>query len=137
MSWILARSRYAALLARVAAFYSGRGMSGKNVTDVVLADAEGIARAAKVLSEGGLVAVPTETVYGLAARAIAMRRWRGFTRPKVAPASTRLSCMFATLIRLRNSWNGAMRLRPQLTVTGQARLQWSCHASGARFSLTR
>ncbi|MEO0690805.1 MAG: L-threonylcarbamoyladenylate synthase [Pseudomonadota bacterium] len=44
-------------------------MSGKNVTDVVPADAEGIARAARILSDGGLVAVPTETVYGLAARA--------------------------------------------------------------------
>ena len=33
------------------------------------ADAEGIAEAAEVLVEGGLVAVPTETVYGLAARA--------------------------------------------------------------------
>ncbi|MBI1403931.1 MAG: threonylcarbamoyl-AMP synthase [Porphyrobacter sp.] len=44
-------------------------MSGKNVTDMVLADAEGIARAARILESGGLVAVPTETVYGLAARA--------------------------------------------------------------------
>lgn len=44
-------------------------MSGKNVTQVVLADAEGIARAARCLTKGGLVAVPTETVYGLAARA--------------------------------------------------------------------
>jgi len=44
-------------------------MSGKNVTEVVLADADGIARAARILEEGGLVAVPTETVYGLAARA--------------------------------------------------------------------
>ncbi|MEL6530931.1 MAG: L-threonylcarbamoyladenylate synthase [Pseudomonadota bacterium] len=44
-------------------------MSGKNVTEVVLADAEGIARAAAILESGGLVAVPTETVYGLAARA--------------------------------------------------------------------
>ena len=44
-------------------------MSGKNVTEVVQADAEGIARAARCLEEGGLVAVPTETVYGLAARA--------------------------------------------------------------------
>ncbi|AIT80365.1 L-threonylcarbamoyladenylate synthase [Novosphingobium pentaromativorans] len=32
-------------------------------------DPEGIAEAARVLREGGLVAVPTETVYGLAARA--------------------------------------------------------------------
>lgn len=44
-------------------------MSGKNVTDMVLADAAGIARAARCLESGGLVAVPTETVYGLAARA--------------------------------------------------------------------
>ncbi len=44
-------------------------MSGKDVTEVVLADAGGIARAARVLAGGGLVAVPTETVYGLAARA--------------------------------------------------------------------
>ncbi len=44
-------------------------MSGKNVTDMVLADAAGIARAARILESGGLVGVPTETVYGLAARA--------------------------------------------------------------------
>jgi L-threonylcarbamoyladenylate synthase len=44
-------------------------MSGKNVTAVRLADAEGIAEAARILESGGLVAVPTETVYGLAARA--------------------------------------------------------------------
>lgn len=44
-------------------------MSDKSVTEVVLADAEGIARAADILAAGGLVAVPTETVYGLAARA--------------------------------------------------------------------
>jgi L-threonylcarbamoyladenylate synthase len=44
-------------------------MSGKDVTQVVRADAEGIARAVQTLLAGGLVAVPTETVYGLAARA--------------------------------------------------------------------
>ena len=44
-------------------------MSGKNVTEVLAADAAGIARAALCLESGGLVAVPTETVYGLAARA--------------------------------------------------------------------
>jgi L-threonylcarbamoyladenylate synthase len=44
-------------------------MSGKNVTEVVRANAAGIARAARILESGGLVAVPTETVYGLAARA--------------------------------------------------------------------
>lgn len=44
-------------------------MSGKNVTEVRLADADGIAQAARILESGGLVAMPTETVYGLAARA--------------------------------------------------------------------
>ncbi|WP_086737632.1 L-threonylcarbamoyladenylate synthase [Erythrobacter colymbi] len=44
-------------------------MSGKNVTEVRLANAAGIAEAARILESGGLVAVPTETVYGLAARA--------------------------------------------------------------------
>ena len=44
-------------------------MSDKNVTERLPADAAGIARAAEILRGGGLVAVPTETVYGLAARA--------------------------------------------------------------------
>lgn len=49
--------------------YTAARMSGKNVTEVVPANAEGIAKAARILGAGGLVAVPTETVYGLAARA--------------------------------------------------------------------
>ncbi len=36
---------------------------------IIAPDAEGLARAADILRGGGLVAVPTETVYGLAARA--------------------------------------------------------------------
>jgi len=44
-------------------------MSDKNATESITADAQGIARAAAILEAGGLVAVPTETVYGLAARA--------------------------------------------------------------------
>ncbi len=44
-------------------------MSGKNVTKVVPADTVGLARAARILESGGIIAVPTETVYGLAARA--------------------------------------------------------------------
>ena len=43
--------------------------TNKNATEVLRADAQGIARAAAILEGGGLVAVPTETVYGLAARA--------------------------------------------------------------------
>ncbi|QKG70918.1 L-threonylcarbamoyladenylate synthase [Erythrobacter mangrovi] len=44
-------------------------MSRKYATEMLQPDAEGIAHAAKILRAGGLVAVPTETVYGLAARA--------------------------------------------------------------------
>ncbi|MEO9492414.1 MAG: L-threonylcarbamoyladenylate synthase, partial [Marinomonas sp.] len=44
-------------------------MLGKNATEMELAGTAGIAEAASVLEAGGLVAVPTETVYGLAARA--------------------------------------------------------------------
>ena len=44
-------------------------MDRKYVTETVLADRAGIARGVDILRAGGLVAVPTETVYGLAARA--------------------------------------------------------------------
>ena len=44
-------------------------MGGKYATETLQADEGGIARAAAILRGGGLVAVPTETVYGLAARA--------------------------------------------------------------------
>ncbi len=63
------RRSYVCPLAPVAQEYSAPGMSGKNVTEVVVADHDGIAKAARILEAGGLVAVPTETVYGLAARA--------------------------------------------------------------------
>ena len=44
-------------------------MGGKYATETLDADEGGIARAVRILRDGGLVAVPTETVYGLAARA--------------------------------------------------------------------
>lgn len=44
-------------------------MTGKNATELLIPGEGGIARTAAILIEGGLVAVPTETVYGLAARA--------------------------------------------------------------------
>lgn len=44
-------------------------MGGKQAPEWLAADADGIARAASLLRAGELVAVPTETVYGLAARA--------------------------------------------------------------------
>lgn len=44
-------------------------MTGKYATERLGPDAAGVARAAELLQGGGLVALPTETVYGLAARA--------------------------------------------------------------------
>ena len=44
-------------------------MSGKYVTETLGTGESDLARAAEILAAGGLVAVPTETVYGLAARA--------------------------------------------------------------------
>jgi L-threonylcarbamoyladenylate synthase len=44
-------------------------MPGNSPAPIHAADAAGIAKAADLLRAGGLVAVPTETVYGLAARA--------------------------------------------------------------------
>jgi L-threonylcarbamoyladenylate synthase len=44
-------------------------MARKNVTEQLSPKDAGLARAAEILRGGGLVAVPTETVYGLAARA--------------------------------------------------------------------
>ncbi|AWW73193.1 threonylcarbamoyl-AMP synthase [Erythrobacter sp. KY5] len=44
-------------------------MTDKDATEIISPDAAGIAKAADYLISGELVAVPTETVYGLAARA--------------------------------------------------------------------
>lgn len=49
------------------------------------ADARGIARATELLREGRLVAVPTETVYGLAARADSEEAVAGIFRAKGRP----------------------------------------------------
>lgn len=52
---------------------------------IVPADADGIARAGEVLRAGGLVALPTETVYGLAARADSAQAVAGIYRAKGRP----------------------------------------------------
>jgi L-threonylcarbamoyladenylate synthase len=44
-------------------------MTGASQPLILAPDAQGIAHAARILRQGGLVAAPTETVYGLAARA--------------------------------------------------------------------
>jgi L-threonylcarbamoyladenylate synthase len=59
-------------------------MSGKD-TERLHADEAGIARAARLLAEGALVAVPTETVYGLAARADRADAVAGIYRAKGRP----------------------------------------------------
>jgi len=53
---------------------------------LVPADAAGIARAVAVLRSGGLVAAPTETVYGLAARADRPEAVAGIYRAKGRPS---------------------------------------------------
>src|SRR5260370_8853271 len=45
-------------------------VAARRQTRLLPADADGIARAADVLRSGGLVAFPTETVYGLGANAL-------------------------------------------------------------------
>jgi L-threonylcarbamoyladenylate synthase len=74
-------------------------MSGKKVTRVVGAGPEGLAEAARILAAGGLVAVPTETVYGLAARAdqaeAVARIYAAKGRPSFNPLIVHLSDLAA------------------------------------------
>ena len=72
-------------------------MSGKNATETLPADAAGIARAAQILRDGGLVAVPTETVYGLAARADSEAAVARIYRAKGRPSFNPLIVHVATL----------------------------------------
>jgi len=72
-------------------------MGGKDATDMLPPDAEAIARAARMLREGQLVAVPTETVYGLAARAdsaeAVARIYRAKGRPDFNPLIVHVGTM--------------------------------------------
>src|ERR1700726_2739426 len=65
------------------------------------ADAAGIAEAARVLRGGGLVAVPTETVYGLAADATSdaavARIYAAKARPKFNPLIAHVTSLEASL----------------------------------------
>ncbi|HET6375452.1 MAG TPA: Sua5/YciO/YrdC/YwlC family protein, partial [Methylocella sp.] len=66
-----------------------RKPAGPIVTECVAANAAGIARAAEVLQRGGLAAIPTETVYGLAADATSddavARIYAAKARPAINP----------------------------------------------------
>ncbi len=56
---------------------------------IVEADDRAIAEAARIVRAGGLVAFPTETVYGLGADATAGKAVAHFSRPRAGRASTR------------------------------------------------
>jgi L-threonylcarbamoyladenylate synthase len=60
-------------------------MGDKRAPERLAADAAGIARASELLRAGRLVAVPTETVYGLAARADSDEAVAGIFRAKGRP----------------------------------------------------
>lgn len=70
-------------------------MGGK--TQVIAADEAGIAQAVRVLAASGLVALPTETVYGLAARADDGHAVAGIFAAKGRPAFNPLIVHVATL----------------------------------------
>ena len=79
-------------------------------TEVRPADTEGIARAAELLRQGELVALPTETVYGIAADA---RNGEAVSKIFVAKDARRdnplivhvtgLRCCTASSVRCRNA----------------------------------
>lgn len=60
-------------------------MGGKRATEWLKADAAGVERASELLRAGGSVALPTETVYGLAARADDADAVAGIYRAKGRP----------------------------------------------------
>ncbi|GGC28833.1 threonylcarbamoyl-AMP synthase [Novosphingobium marinum] len=76
-------------------------MNGSSRPCIVSADAAGIARAAQVLRSGGLVALPTETVYGLAARADSDEAVAAIYRAKGRPDFNPLIVHVANLDRAR------------------------------------
>src|SRR5918911_1610606 len=69
-------------------------------TLVLSPDRTGIERAAAVLRAGGLVAFPTETVYGLGARALAADAVRGIFEAKGRPADDPLIVHLASAAEL-------------------------------------
>lgn len=66
-------------------------------TEVLDASRTGVARAGSILAAGGLVVIPTETVYGLAARADSARAVRAIFAAKGRPADNPLIVHYATV----------------------------------------
>jgi L-threonylcarbamoyladenylate synthase len=70
-------------------------------TRFVRADEEGAAAAAEVLREGGVIVVPTDTVYGLAARPDDEKAVAAVYRAKGRPEEMHLPVLAATLDQVR------------------------------------
>lgn len=114
-------------------------MMEKHATRAIPADADGIAEAARVLAEGGLVAFPTETVYGLGADATnpeaVAKLYDAKERPSFNPliahvasvkAAEQIGQFSETALRLAEKfWPGPLtlvvRARPGCTVCDLAR----------------
>jgi L-threonylcarbamoyladenylate synthase len=104
-------------------------------TRLLAADARGIAEAAAILRSGGLVAFPTETVYGLGANALETAAVRGIFEAKCRPADDPLIVHLAdagelervaipddaSLVLGRRFWPGPLTLvlRKQPTVPAE------------------
>ena len=73
-----------------------RGQMPARSTHVLPADAVGISRAAAILRAGGLVAFPTETVYGLGAQALDPAAAASIFTAKGRPADDPLICLLYT-----------------------------------------
>lgn len=61
-------------------------------TQILAPTEEAVALAARILREGGLVGLPTETVYGLGANALDEAAVRAIFAAKGRPADNRSSC---------------------------------------------
>jgi L-threonylcarbamoyladenylate synthase len=81
------------------------------VTDVLPATPEGIAAAAAVLRRGGLVAFPTDTVYGVACAASRPERVAALFELKERPTERRIPMLVAALERLPSGWRVDDRAR--------------------------
>ncbi|MDQ6674558.1 MAG: L-threonylcarbamoyladenylate synthase [Chloroflexota bacterium] len=80
--------------------------SGRRHTCLLASDDAGIAAAAALLRGGGLVAFPTETVYGLGADALASRAVRGIFQAKGRPADDPLIVHLAAADQLEHIAHG-------------------------------
>src|SRR5262249_54376781 len=104
--------------------FAAKPMTGQVATQVIKAGDDAIAAAVRVLAQGGLVAFPTETVYGLGADAqdgeAVARLYDAKGRPAFNPliahvadtaAARRLGCFNAAAQRLASAfWPGPLTL---------------------------